>query len=446
MFDQIARIMPTVSAPTRVLSLKEKFLWIFVVCTIYVILSSIPLVGLAQHTYTQFELMQTITASKIGSIITLGIIPIIDASILLQILIGMKFISIDVSTARGKAQMASLQKILAMFFAFVFSLVFVVTGIISPTQGVSPTFLVLQIFIGALIVIFLDEIITKWGFGSGISWFILVGVALEVVYRAFNIFDVVGLNPGDVIKYIGNVVAGNVGQIDLLFPLIFTLLVFVIANFAQLLRVDVPLSYNQFASGYSWKLKFIYTSVIPVIFTSIFLAELSMLFDVAAKHSQGLVQQILINLHWLISTPSSQGSSFIAQALFGTASLTMYLHAFFYIVLFIVLSAIFALLWVNMSAASTPAGIASQIHKAGLGFGGFRRDPRIIESRLANYIPYLTVMGGAFVGFLAAFANLTGSYGGGTGILLAVMIIYQLYEYLVQKHANEFLPLLRKKF
>jgi len=442
MSNFLATIMPTVSAPKGKTSLKEKFMWIFIVCAIYVILGSIPLIGLAEGVYTQFELLQILTASSIGTILTLGIIPIIDASILLQILLGMKFISIDVSTSQGKAQLGALQKVLAIFFALAFSLVFVVTGILSPAQGIPQVFLFIQIFMGAILVIFLDEIITKWGFGSGIGWFILLGVAQEAIYRGFNIFEVVGLNLGDVVKYIGNLVAGNIGEIDLLFPIIFTLVIFAVVNFAQLLRVEVPLSYNQFASGHSWKLKFIYTSNIPVIFASIIIAEMGLVFNTIANHSTDIIQQIFSGLHWFVSIPPS----FITHALSGTASTTMYMQSFSHILLYVVLSAMMALLWLEMTAASTPSGVASQIHKAGMSIGGFRRDPRIIEARLTNYIPYLAAMGGAFVGLLAAFANLTGAYGGGTGILLAVMIVFQLYEYLIHQYAEEFLPLLRKKF
>jgi len=444
-FETLARFMPTVEAPKTKNSLKEKFLWIVVVCTIYLFLGTIFVIGAAPDSYSQFELMQTLTASNIGTILTLGIIPIIDASILLQILLGMKFISIDTSTPKGAAQLGALQKILAIFFAFLFSLIFVSTGILKPMEGFPSFLLFFQVFLGAVIVIFLDEIVTKWGFGSGISWFILLGVAEEVIYRGFNIFEGVG-NIGDVIRYIGNLIGGNIGEYGLLLPIFFTLLVFAVVNFAQLMRIEVPLSYNQFASGHSWKLKFIYTSNIPVIFASIILAELGMVFNMISERSEGIVQSLFGGLHWAVSTPSSYGTSFIGHVLNGSASLTMYLQAFSHVLLFVVLSVMMALLWVNMTAASTPAGVASQIHKAGMSIGGFRRDPRIIEARLNNYIPYLAAMGGAFVGLLAAFADLTGAYGGGTGILLAVMIVYQLYEYLIRNHPEDFLPLLRKKF
>ena len=74
----------------------------------------------------------------------------------------------------------------------------------------------------------------------------------------------------------------------------------------------------------------------------------------------------------------------------------------------------------------------------------FRRDPRIVEKVLQRYIPALTVMGGAFVGFLAGYADLTGAIGTGTGILLTVMIIKQMYDQLYSEHADEIPAPIRK--
>jgi len=67
-----------------------------------------------------------------------------------------------------------------------------------------------------------------------------------------------------------------------------------------------------------------------------------------------------------------------------------------------------------------------------------------LESILKRYIMPLTIMGGAAVGLLAAGADLLGAIGSGTGILLAVMIIYQLYNSIAQQHAVDMHPALKK--
>ena len=102
-------------------------------------------------------------------------------------------------------------------------------------------------------------------------------------------------------------------------------------------------------------------------------------------------------------------------------------QALFYILLFMVGSVVFAIFWMqtaNMDAKSQ----AKQILSSGLQIPGFRRDERVLEMVLNRYIWPLTIVGGASVGLLAAIADLTGALSRGTGILLAVMIVYKLYE------------------
>ncbi|MEM2138293.1 MAG: hypothetical protein QW568_04350, partial [Candidatus Anstonellaceae archaeon] len=72
--------------------------------------------------------------------------------------------------------------------------------------------------------------------------------------------------------------------------------------------------------------------------------------------------------------------------------------------------------------------VAEQLDKSGLQIPGFRRDPRVVEKKLNDYIPYIAVIGSAFVGLLAALADMSGALGTGTGILLTVGILYRLYQ------------------
>ncbi|MCQ8905713.1 MAG: preprotein translocase subunit SecY, partial [Methanothermobacter sp.] len=65
------------------------------------------------------------------------------------------------------------------------------------------------------------------------------------------------------------------------------------------------------------------------------------------------------------------------------------------------------------------------------------------EKILKRYIPTITILGGAFVGLLAFVADLTGSLGGGTGVLLTVGIVYRLYEEIAQEQLMDMHPILR---
>ena len=102
----------------------------------------------------------------------------------------------------------------------------------------------------------------------------------------------------------------------------------------------------------------------------------------------------------------------------------------------------FALFWVKTSGMDA-SNLASQIINSGLQIPGFRKDPRVMEAILNRYVMPLTVMGGAAVGLLASCADLLGALVRGTGLLLAVMIIYKMYEDISQQHAYDMYPSLK---
>ena len=77
---------------------------------------------------------------------------------------------------------------------------------------------------------------------------------------------------------------------------------------------------------------------------------------------------------------------------------------------------------------------------------GYRRSGKAIESVLKRYIPAVTVLGGIIVGLIAGISNFFGVFGSGMGILLAVGIIYQYYQILIQERAAEMFPAFRKLF
>ncbi|RLE46616.1 MAG: preprotein translocase subunit SecY, partial [Candidatus Methanomethylicota archaeon] len=135
----------------------------------------------------------------------------------------------------------------------------------------------------------------------------------------------------------------------------------------------------------------------------------------------------------------------ILSLLHGAFSSDLLLRALGHVLFFVIGSVIFSVLWVE-TAGMDAKSVAKQITSIGLQIPGFRRDPRIVEQVLSRYIMPLAVMGGAFVGFLAAFANFMGALGTGTGILLTVMIIYNFYETIAYRYMEEMHPALRKFF
>ncbi len=67
---------------------------------------------------------------------------------------------------------------------------------------------------------------------------------------------------------------------------------------------------------------------------------------------------------------------------------------------------------------------------------------------MERYIPKVTVIGGVIIGLLTLIANMMGTLGGagGTGLLLAVSIVYRLYEQIASEQIQEMYPMMQKFF
>jgi len=464
LLDTIISHIPEVKGPTqKKLSFKEKAKWSFIILIIYFVLGNITLIGLDSGSQFQFEQIAIILGAVFGSIISLGIGPIVTSSIVLQLLNGSGILNFDLTTQEGKKKFQGTNKLLSVFFVIFESFIFVFFGGFQSATGTIPwnLILVLQLFIGGMLVLYMDEVIQKWGFGTGISLFIVAGVAQELFVKAFSPFDAEGnfvfLLGGDYLQgVIGRVwyfimfIADNEPTAWLaLSSIVATFVVFAVSVYTQAMKVEIPLSFGRIRGyGMRWPLKFMYTSNIPVILVASLLGTLALIIR--------FLNNFDLTFLGTVDPSTGVGSSGFAMFLthtdlvqiliqqgFGGFTLMDIVRALVYLLLMVGGSVMFSIFWVqssNMDARSQ----AKQIMASGLQIPGFRRDPRLLERILSRYIGPLTVMGGVAVGILAALADLTGALSRGTGILLAVMIVYQLYEEIGKQHAMDMHPAMRK--
>src|SRR5438445_1025360 len=101
-----------------------------------------------------------------------------------------------------------------------------------------------------------------------------------------------------------------------------------------------------------------------------------------------------------------------------------------------------------MTPHVVPDECAGQIEASELQHRALGRDPRILRRVLDRYIPVVAVISGASVGALAAGADMIGTVGNasGTGVLLSVGIMIQLYEAIGREQMMEMHPVLRQFF
>jgi preprotein translocase subunit SecY len=433
-------ILPQVRSPTYRVPFKEKLKWTGVILILYFILGMVAVFGLSPNAVDQFAQLRAVLAGNFGSIITLGIGPIVSASIILQLLVGGKILKLDLSTHQDKAFFQGLQKTLAIIFTLFEAAILVFTGALQVSSPSLTWIVILQIFIGGILIIFLDEVVSKWGFGSGVGLFIAAGVAQQIMVGAFNPLSSPaspGVPSGLIPGFIYSLFTSQ-PDFSLLIPIIALVAVFLVVVYAQSMRVEIPLSYGgvKGARG-KYPLKFIYASNMPVILTSALLLNVQLFaamfqklgFPIFGTISNG---QPINGLAYLLTPPTSLSVLF-----------TDPLKVAFYGVVFIAACILFSWLWVELSGIG-PKQVAKQLHGMGMQIPGFRSSRTQFERILKKYIPAITVLGGAFVGLLAFGADLTGALGGGVGVLLTVGIVYQLYEEIAQEQLMDMHPMLRK--
>ena len=459
--DIILNNLPEVKGPDqKKLSFKEKLKWTSIVLVAFFILGIVPLFGLGQNALQQFEQLSIILGASFGSIISLGIGPIVTASIVLQLLNGSGIVKFNTTTTEGRKRFQGIQKLLAIFFILFESFVFVLLGGLSPSFLLAPIsyrtmqlVLIFQLILGGILILFMDEVISKWGFGSGISLFIAAGVSSQVFIRAFSPLTSTGLLAfgttqapvGQIWVFIRSLISRNpIGAILALSTILSTVIIFLIAVYGQAMKIEIPLSFGRIRGyGIRWPLNFLYTSNIPVILIAALIANIQLWARLLERWGYPLLGTFAGNqpasglVSWLFSP------NLIQAIITGGFSFDLIIRALVYITFFVIGSVIFSVFWVQTSGMDASSQ-ANQIMASGLQVPGFRRDPRVIEQILSRYIFPLTVMGGATIGFLAASADLLGALSQGTGILLTVMIIYRLYQDIAQQHMVDMHPMLKK--
>jgi preprotein translocase subunit SecY len=472
--QSIFSFIPEIRKPEeKKVAFKTKLKWTLIVLLSFFVLANIPLFGLSENALSRFEYLAIVLGTDFGSIISLGIGPIVMASIILQLLAGAKILNIDMSTEEGKKFFNGIQKILVFFFIIFEAMVYVLMKGLQALPGLE-VLLIFQLILGGVVIFYMDELTQKWGFGSGVSLFIGAGVSWRLFTSAFQFINQQGKNclldfgntacPGKVFVLIQAIINRfPVEFIAALATIAATLAIFLLVVWAQSLKVEIPLSFGRLRGyGIKWPLSFFYASVIPVILTAALVANLQLFGGIIENAATpcitgaGVCEGVAkIASHFTFLGHFSNGQAIsglafwlghtnILELLIKGGFLSRYLlQAVTHVIFFVVFATIFSIFWVKTSGMDAK-GQAEKITSSGLQVSGFRQDTRVIESILDRYIMPLTVMGGIAIGLLASITNLLGALVSGTAMLLVIMIMFQLSQNIAQQHSVDMNPAMKK--
>ena len=116
LFSKMNRAIPEVEKPKQMPSLKEKLLWTAIVLLVYFFLTEVPLYGLPRGGLDYLAELRVIFAGAQGSIVELGIGPIVTAGIVLELLVGSKIIQLDLTDPEDRKFFQEAQRVAAIFF------------------------------------------------------------------------------------------------------------------------------------------------------------------------------------------------------------------------------------------------------------------------------------------------------------------------------------------
>jgi preprotein translocase subunit SecY len=471
--------MPTVSRPEGHVPFRRKLGWTAGVLVLYFFLTNVTLFGVSTSTGI-FGQFRALLAGQQGSVLHLGIGPIVTASIVLQLLGGANLLGLDTSSnPRDQALYQGLQKVLVVVMIFLTGIPLIfVGGLIQPSSQITQQLgiglfgmqwlIFAQIFIGAILVLFMDEIISKWGVGSGIGLFIVAGVSQRLIA---GFFGWSGISESAQNGFFATWIQILTGQFPLgpplspqglqaiflgeghIIALFTTVLIFAIVVYAESVRIEIPLSHAKVRGARGrFPVKLIYASVLPMILVRALQANIQFF----GRILQSQLGESMPN--WLGVYSGSQpvsglfyyfapvrSTNWISQL--STQPIDILLRISVDLTFMVIGGAIFAMFWVETTDMG-PEATAKQIQDSGMQIPGFRRNPGVMEKVLERYIPQVTVIGGALVGFLAVAANMLGTIGGvsGTGLLLTVSITYKLYEEIAEEQLMEMHPMMRQMF
>jgi preprotein translocase subunit SecY len=492
--------MPTVKKPDGHVHFRTKMTWTLSILIVYFAMTNVAIYGLGSDTIDLFSQYRAILAGASGSLMHLGIGPIVTGSIIMQLFTGAKIINLDLQDAGDKEIYQGTQKVLVLVMIIVES-VPQVFGFLEPSSSIvgevgltwARMTIITQLAIGSYLVFLMDESVSKWGIGSGISLFIAAGVSQAIFTGTLNWEPAPGggseVPSGTipmVLWYLKNSSTADLSnggyEAMLLAPpnpivaVLGTLIVFFIVVYVESSRLELPLAHGKVRGARGrYPIRLIYASNIPVILMAALLANVNMFALLFWSHP-GMSTWPVVGHNWRLgafdvtdgSNPvPTMGLAYYVNRLAGLQDWLLPLispekygqylgghepwqvvaHMIIYMGIMILGSIVFAKFWIettNMGASS----VAKQIQGSGMQIPGFRRDPKIVEKVLERYIPTVTVFSGAMVGFLAAGADMVGTVGqsSGTGVLLTVGIMIRMYEQIGKEQMMEMHPVLRSFF
>eukprot|EP00002_Diphylleia_rotans_P005231 TRINITY_DN14345_c0_g1_i1.p1 TRINITY_DN14345_c0_g1~~TRINITY_DN14345_c0_g1_i1.p1 ORF type:complete len:470 (+),score=89.06 TRINITY_DN14345_c0_g1_i1:92-1501(+) len=452
-------LLPEVQQPDRRIPFREKMLWTAATLFIFLVCCQVPLYGIKKDESSDpFYWLRVILASNRGTLMELGISPIVTSGMIMQLLAGAKLIEVDQGLKEDRILFNGAQKLFGIIVTIGEAVAYVLSGMYGDVKDLgagNAILIILQLFAAGIVVLVLDELLQKgYGLGSGISLFIATNICETIIWKAFSpttygqggrtdfegaliaLFHLLITRPNKIAALREAFYRSHLPNVT---NLLATFVVFVVVIYFQGFRVDLPVkNERQRGAAGTYPIKLFYTSNMPIILQT---ALVSNLYFISQLLYKKFSDNFLIRLLgvWKVGENSNQSypvsglAYYVSPPQSFAAIVNDPFHTLFYITFILSACAFFSKLWIEMSGSSS-RDVARQLRDQNMTLTGYRSTS--LERELDRYIPIAATFGGLCIGALSVFADFMGAIGSGTGILLAVTIIFQYFEAFTKEQAS----------
>lgn len=448
----IEPLLPKIAEPAKPPKIRSRAVYVFGVLLFYLVASKTPLYGIrASSTQDPLSFYRVMLASNRGTLMELGISPIVTSSMVIQACVGANLIQVDRSKPEDQRMYEVLEKLSGIIMIIGQSIFYTafsgVYGSIYDLGIGNAALIIMQLFGSAMFVLLLDDMLKAgYGFGSAISLFISVNICESIMWQAFSyrVIDTI-IGPeyeGALVNLVFSLMQGQSlralkhaffrTSLPNVSNLLATLVVFVVVIYFQGFRVDIPIKHirvrNRSAGQQSYAIRLFYTSNVPIMLQS---TLSSTIFMVSSLLFSRLGTNFITRLlgRWMQvngrSIPVGGLCYYLSPPQGFTEILRDPIHFVVYVVFMLASCSVLAYMWLEMSGSS-PKDVVEGLKRQSMTVVGYR--PNKMITAFNRYIPTAASFGGLCVGALTIFADLLGALGSGTGILLAVGNILQLVE------------------
>jgi protein transport protein SEC61 subunit alpha len=433
----IIPIIPEVEKPTSSIPFREKVLWTTCALLIYMVCSNLPLYGVQRaRSSDPFYWMRVVLASNRGTLMELGVSPLVTTGMVMQLLAGARVIDVNLDVKEDRVLFMAAQKVVGLLVTLAMAASYVLSGTYGEISAIgmgNAMLIVAQLTSAGWVLLMLDEMLQRgYGLGSGISLFIASHVSETIVWKALS---PVTINTGRGTEFEGAILAffhlivvrrnkfQAIGEALLrqnlpnLTSLMATCLIFMACIYMEGWRVNLTVKLQK-ARGLErpYPIKLFYTSNMPIILQTAFVSNVFFVSQMLYKQSPGSPFIKLFG-EWASTSPDNSASQYsvpvggLAYYISPPATFSVLLHdpfhAIFYLLFTLTACAVFGRMWTEVSGTSV-RDVSRQMRDNQVVMKGHR--DTATAKILSRYIPIAAALGGICIGLLTVLADYLGEW------------------------------------